>query len=350
MSPHCPYFGRCGGCQYETEEEAHGFLVIAEKIHQRIKGVFGESIACEIFPSEPSIHYRRRLQLRMHCAPEQSLVGFFAHGTRSLIPIDECLIAKPAINSVVKTLQSFRSNESGRFRIYIDDFDDQTHPRSIVRFEAAPASSALSARLKEHLAAYAFDEALVWCKEDRLFVDPRGFRQVNAAMNHVLRRTLQQKISRLHAKTMIDVYCGNGNLSLHLEGIAQRVFLESNKHQLAALHANLVHYGIDGDIIDQSLIAASRNNRLSTYDVVLVDPPRSGLGENLPIIPQIVNQTMFYVSCNPETLIPELAELKAMGFRVRSLSVFDMFPRTGHTEVLVELYQLNHNAPDEQGV
>ena len=139
--------------------------------------------------------------------------------------------------------------------------------------------------------------------------------------------------------TVADLYGGVGTIALHLaEHVAELVTVESagESSELAAYnitangHSNVQR--VAADVIDYL-----RATEVGRFAVVIVDPPRTGLGpavcaELLRILPQ----SIVYVSCNPLTLIEDLKAL-APGFAPKLLQGYDMFPHTPHVEMLVQL-------------
>jgi 23S rRNA (uracil1939-C5)-methyltransferase len=73
-------------------------------------------------------------------------------------------------------------------------------------------------------------------------------------------------------------------------------------------------------------------------DLVVVDPPRRGLGEPLArALADVAAARLIYVSCDPATLARDLAPLFAAGYRVEQAHVIDLFPQTYHLESIVKL-------------
>jgi 23S rRNA (uracil1939-C5)-methyltransferase len=73
-------------------------------------------------------------------------------------------------------------------------------------------------------------------------------------------------------------------------------------------------------------------------DLIVVDPPRTGLGaETTALLAQVEAPTMVYVSCDPATLARDLRALLANGYQIESLTLADLFPQTFHLETLVHL-------------
>ena len=154
---------------------------------------------------------------------------------------------------------------------------------------------------------------------------------------------------------MLELYCGNGNFTLPLAAQFGKVMAtEIAKSSVNSAHFNLTENGIDNVTIvrlsseemTQALAGARPFRRLAQVDLssfdfgtILVDPPRAGLdAESLALMQQF--DQVIYISCNPETLLDNLQELKQT-HDLKRLALFDQFPYTHHAECGVVLHKRN---------
>src|SRR4029079_1850556 len=80
------------------------------------------------------------------------------------------------------------------------------------------------------------------------------------------------------------------------------------------------------------------SGRNSHPDLIVVDPPRAGLGDKVvPILGQVKAKQLCYVSCDPATLARDLKGLVEVGYRIDSIHLVDLFPQTFHLESVVQL-------------
>lgn len=179
-------------------------------------------------------------------------------------------------------------------------------------------------------------------------IDPRAFFQTNTHQAEVLYGEVLAK-SQLQAEeatadTVLDLYCGTGTIGLAMAPYADRVVgveMQPDAVENARENARLNDLGdtkfIQGDVRD--VLDEERFDELvDDVDLVVVDPPRSGLLEEARAqIIEIGAPRVVYVSCNPEELAADLAELTDQGYRVESIQPVDMFPHTYHIECVAEL-------------
>jgi 23S rRNA (uracil1939-C5)-methyltransferase len=135
---------------------------------------------------------------------------------------------------------------------------------------------------------------------------------------------------------LLDLYCGNGNLTLPLAGEAAAVTgIEEYRGSIDEAMRNMTANGIanvefvcaDAAAGLQGLAEAGRS-----YDVVILDPPRSGAADAVPLLTRLKPERIIYVSCDPSTLARDCGLLQADGYRVRESVPLDMFPQTYHLE------------------
>ncbi|MFU8805661.1 MAG: class I SAM-dependent RNA methyltransferase, partial [Bradymonadaceae bacterium] len=177
----------------------------------------------------------------------------------------------------------------------------------------------------------------------RFEIHPRAFFQPNSAQAEVLYSTVLKKSGlKASAKVgkLLDLYCGTGTIGLCLAPFADRVFgIELQPDAVENARKNARDNGIeniDFFVGDVGKVLESEEFRSAVgdgVDVVIVDPPRSGLFPGaVEQIKAIAAPTLVYVSCNPAALARDLADLKESGYELRSIQPVDMFPQTYHIE------------------
>jgi len=185
-----------------------------------------------------------------------------------------------------------------------------------------------------------------------------AFTQPNASVNEQMITWACDSIERFGVGTkpdLLELYCGNGNFTLPLAAQFGKVMAtEIAKSSVNSAHFNLTENGIDNVTIvrlsseemSQALAGVRPFRRLAQVDLssfdfgtILVDPPRAGLdAETLALVQQF--DQVIYISCNPETLLDNLQELKQT-HDLKRLALFDQFPYTHHAECGVVLHKRN---------
>jgi tRNA/tmRNA/rRNA uracil-C5-methylase (TrmA/RlmC/RlmD family) len=170
---------------------------------------------------------------------------------------------------------------------------------------------------------------------------PRGFVQVNWEVNRRLIAHVLEGAAARAVRTFLDAYAGSGNFALPLarrglSGLA----VESNASALAPLREAARRQGLAGVqvvVADAATHASILGRQGRRYELVLVDPPRAGLGAGLEPLAQLAQRWFVVCSCNPVTLARDLARLTRLGFELEELCAFDMFPQTHHLETVAWL-------------
>ncbi|MBS4753694.1 methyltransferase domain-containing protein [Nocardioides sp. zg-ZUI104] len=176
-----------------------------------------------------------------------------------------------------------------------------------------------------------------------LHLRPRSFFQTNTEMAAALYRTAAQWTAGLAVPRVLDLYCGVGGFALHLAGPGRSVHgIEISADAITSAERSAAEAAAAGVLAGQVTFTAGdatapeHAGLLGTADLVVVNPPRRGLGRALAQrLEEAGPGHVLYSSCNPETLARDLADLTS--YRPERARVFDMFPQTAHAEVLVLL-------------
>jgi 23S rRNA (uracil1939-C5)-methyltransferase len=194
--------------------------------------------------------------------------------------------------------------------------------------------------------------ALYWEAEDaprKLLGDRRvhatpaaSFAQVNPVVAAVLREYVLGVVRSFHPMSVIDAYSGAGDLAVNLATTGMSVVaIELDRDAAVWAEKRLAppSRSIVGRVEDVL-------PRLAPADVVVVNPPRSGLHANvteaLAEMPNV--RAIIYVSCDPATLARDAARLS--GYAIQSIRAFDMFPQTSHVETVCVLTPAHSEATE----
>ena len=324
--PPCPYFGRCGGCDFQQlnyEAQLAAKVEIIRDCLRRIARLdYPENIP--ITPSPAAWHYRSRAQWQYDALRNQ--LGYFERGSHTVCDVASCPVIVPALE---ETLESLR----GRLRA-------GTLPREIREFQAVagdegasifpPLDEAgtreVSRRIGEHL--YLFSA--------------NSFFQIN---QELLPALVAYAVDGARGAAALDLYCGAGLFTLPLaERFAHVTGVEAHPGAVAYARRNLTA----AQLTNASLACASVGEWLSAeanahagLDLILLDPPRTGAEEGvIDGLLLLGARRITYVSCDPATLARDLRGLTDGGYRLDSIAAFDMFPQTHHVETVAHLSSL----------
>ena len=169
----------------------------------------------------------------------------------------------------------------------------------------------------------------------RLRLSPRAFLQANRDVAALAYRAIADAVAPTCAETVVDAYAGVGGIALTLAPRARSV-LGIEEHPAAVMDASAS--AALNRIRNATFVAGDVAERLRALDraeVVILNPPRKGCAPAvLQQLLRLAPRTIAYLSCDPETLVRDLAWLAPRGYRARSLAPFDMLPHTPHIEVL----------------
>jgi len=317
VTPQCPYFQRCGGCNYQ--HAAYAFQVdqkrsILHEVLRRVGKIEFDSEIEAIF-GEPW-QYRNRAQLHI----EDGAVGYFEHGSHTLCAIDHCPIVSPVLNGAIAKLKTelpaFRWF-TGTVELFTNETDVQVNVLDRV---PAPIRS-----LFESLGTSGSIEY------DGFRVGRNSFFQVN---RFLIDRLLDCTMGEASGDSALDLYAGVGLFSARLaKQFKQVTAVESSRGAFRDLEHNVPSVTAENKTTEEYLAALEK-----TPGLILVDPPRAGLGKQ--VVRELIRIRPPYltiVSCDPATLARDLQGLLASGYKIEKLTLIDLFPQTFHLEAIVHL-------------
>jgi len=363
VAPQCPYFQSCGGCHYQHASYEHQLdikaAILKENLHRIAKIELDSELL--IHPSPPWT-YRNRARLKVQAEPEFAL-GYYQFNSHQLLPIEHCPISSQLINRAIADLwQAGRAGNLPREIQEIELFANAEDEQLLVNVEGAreitsetaPAIAETVKRVLSQAAGVVFFrrgirgdnaelEQLAICGAPQLVYNTRfhSFRVSAGAffqVNRYLTDELTNIVARKHSGDLaLDLYAGVGLFSLALSAnFAQVIAVESSPTAYSDLLYNAKpNVGAVHASSDQFLREKGRKLR---PDLVVVDPPRSGLGEVVVrSLRELGASQITYVSCDPATLSRDLAGLLKAGYHIQRAHVVDLFPQTFHIESVFEL-------------
>jgi 23S rRNA (uracil1939-C5)-methyltransferase len=349
----CRYSTQCGGCQwleapYKSQTQWKKSFV--EEALQRIGKI--EALPPITFvPSEAPLFYRNRIMLRGHVGAEGDIqIGFFESHSHSLTAITQCQVARPTLNGIIAAIASLKLPTSHKkFRCTLQELAQEKVSVLLEPIEKPytwiePLREALSEIACVAWVGLQGEKAPFQVFEDTptgpMYTLPGIFQQINSKQNQKVRDLIRIDVERKKPKTLLDLYCGSGNLSLQFaHDNIEVVGVEFNAQSIRAAQYTLKNQKLptmqylaqDAARYLQTLASSHK-----TFDYVLVDPPRSGMKELIPSLLQSNIPYLTYVSCNPTTLARDLGQLAAK-YQVDAITAYDFFPQTYHVETVAFL-------------
>lgn len=363
VEPECPWFHRCGGCALQHLEHASQLRYKHQRLVddlQRIGGVMPEHWLEPLTAEVWQYRRRARLSARWVAAKARVLVGFREQQGGFVADIQDCRILHPDFSQRLQSLSELLTGLSVADAVpQIEIACGDTSAAMVIRHLRA-----LNADDRLRLKAWSQDHSIavylqpkgpdsvhrLWPEQHRLFYrlpafeleldfHPQHFIQVNAGLNQRLVQRVVELLAPQSHERVLDLFCGLGNFTLPLARRAGQVTgVEGSAQLIAAAQANAQSNGIENlrfDVADLTEDVSTKPWFSEQFDAALIDPPRSGALEILPLIAASGARRLVYVSCNPTTLARDAAELVcAHGYRLISAGIADMFPHTAQMESL----------------
>lgn len=362
--PRCPVFGECGGCQWQmlpyAQQLSYKEQMFADILrrHCRVE----RELVAPVLESPLEWHYRSRVQFKCHALADGRLaIGFFRSGSHFVIDIESCPVAAPIFNELLPVLKEVLQKSPYATKIPQIDMEtgDDERVRLVVHFfgEDIAGLERLLAPLRQErgLTVYVQQgrksslhhiggspDLLIEVDVPSLYLayGAGGFAQVNLAQNRRMLTEALQLASPQPGWRVLDLYCGMGNFSLpfarRVESlVAVEEFVGSVEQGRANARRNRLTNVEFSARSARGACAALSGER--GFDLVLLDPPRSGAKD---VVADLVGQRVpriLYVSCDPMTLARDLKVLLDAGYRLRESRPLDMFPQTYHLESLTLL-------------
>jgi len=369
VEPPCPVYGSCGGCdlqhiRYEDQ------VFWKEEIFRETISRLG---AVELPPLDPSIPSERRYEYRskVRFQVKGERWGFFRRGTVDVVEIAGCPIAEPLINRAFGEIRAFvmgRSEcKSLRETLCSVEIGVSSEDKSLVASfgmrrscKGMPWKSLLSSveglkglevRIltgrgkgrRVHSAgkvSLSYESAGV-----KMTSGINSFSQINRAQNNRLIERVLEYTSLRGDETVLELFCGAGNLTLHLGHTAGRLFaVDSDGEAIASAMRSARPFGEDLDGVEFFTMRASKwlkenfkTLERASLDMVVLDPPRGGDSEAIELLGRLRPGSILYVSCAPPTMARDMKILVEAGYKVSRASVIDLFPQTGHIEAVALL-------------
>ncbi|GAA0831744.1 class I SAM-dependent RNA methyltransferase [Streptosporangium amethystogenes subsp. fukuiense] len=348
VSPPCPFAGpgRCGGCDWQHASlDAQRRLkadVVAEQL-KRLGGIDWKGVVEEVPGAPDGLGWRTRVQFAVD---REGGLGLRRHRSHDIEPVDACLIAHPEVENVGAEVMNWRNASS--VEVIASSTGDQAvvvapRPRRTVAVPDLDTSVAVFVdEGKGRSRVVHGRNHLVERVGERDFqVTGSGFWQVHPGAAATLLDAVLKFAAPRPGEWALDLYCGVG---LFAAGLAEAVGpegavfgVESESVAVRDAERNLRD-------LPQARFARGRvENALDRFgieraDLVVVDPPRAGLGRDVVDRVTTLEATrIVYVSCDPATLARDLAWFAESGYRLADLRAFDAFPMTHHVECVALL-------------
>ena len=379
LEPDCPLAGRCGGCQFRHMTYAEELRAKGRRVADALERVGGVKLELPpVLGAEEPERYRNKVQFPVAQEKRGLAIGYYRPRSHDVLDAPDCLLQPltvTALRGAVKEwmeryqVPAYREEEgTGLIRhLYVrTNSRDQALCCLVVNGTGLPFQQELVDALRRVcpglvgvvLNFNTRDTNVILGEEYRTLwgrdyleeelcgltfrLSVPSFFQINRAQTQRLYQVALD-FAGLHGdETVLDLYCGIGTISLALARQAGQVIgaevvpqaIEDAKQNAARADIqNAEFFCGDAGAVAQKLANEGVRSR-----VICVDPPRKGLGPEVPaILASMAPERIVYVSCDPATLARDVKRLGELGYQVQKAQAVDLFPRTCHVETVVLL-------------
>jgi 23S rRNA (uracil1939-C5)-methyltransferase len=361
VAPLCPHFGVCGGCSLQHMEPGAQIRAKQDVLLDNFRHIGGVS-PDELLPplTGPVWGYRTkaRLGVRYVGAKGRVLVGFREKYSTFVTELSRCEVLAPGAGRRIHALAALLDRLESRTRIPQVEVAASGAVTALVFRHLDPLAAADLERLRR----FAVDQDLhVWLQpggpdtahplwpvrsslsyrlpqqDIEIRFRPTDFTQINTTINAQMVTRVLELLALVPADRVLDLFCGLGNFTLPMARLAGAVTgVECEAGLVSRARDNALLNGIDNVIFHCADLGASEPPGVwadGACNKVLLDPPRSGAAEIMPVLAGIRPQRIVYVSCHPGSLARDAGVLvNRQGYRLTAAGVMDMFPHTAHVE------------------
>ena len=358
----CAVFGRCGGCSLQHISESQQREIKQQALQDNFERIAHVEPDQWLEPmSGPAWHYRRRARLAVKDVHGKGrvLVGFRERHAPFITDMHRCEILAHPVDDLIDALSELAGTLSIRARLPQVEVSVADNATALVFRVLDPPTSDDEERFREfgekhgvriYLQPGGLDTVALFYPEDaeplhyalpefdvRIAFEAVGFVQVNADINRRMVHHAVEVLDPGPCDRVLDLYCGIGNFSLPLARRSGEVLgVEGDAMLVKAAAANAALNGIGNAQFrqaDLSAIDGTEGWLRHGWDLLLLDPARSGAQEIVAHIEKIGPRRIVYVSCHPGTLARDAGVLvNEKGYRCESAGIIDMFPHTSHVE------------------
>ncbi len=377
----CDTYKRCGGCNIRHIKYEDTLKMKQNAVQSLVNKTLKNKIEVKsTIGMKNPFHYRNKAQYPLGINKEnEPIVGVFAQRSHEIIPIRKCLIQNPISEEISKFIVEFIKDNKisiynertgkGLFRHIVIKVGIKTNEIMcilVINGNKIPKEDELVSKLiskfsniktiiknfntrntnvilgKENINLYGNGYIKDILGEYTFKISPLSFYQVNPVQAERLYNIGVEAAKITKNDVVFDLYCGIGTISLFMAKHAKKVYgVEIVEQAISDARENSKINNIDNvefiagdtEIILNDLI----NNKNIVPNVVMVDPPRRGLdNKSIENILKIKPDRFVYISCNPATLVRDLAKIEDF-YEIKEIQPVDMFPFTSHVECVAVL-------------
>lgn len=365
ITPVCPHFGVCGGCDW-LDYKYESQLIWKKKILKEQLQRIGK-IDCEIEKDiyDKNYFYRNRMEFVSLLKEHTINFGMYKKSSKEKLSIDRCYLCSEKVIEAKSKIENelnssnFSVNEKRKISNLVIRENDEKE--LFIIFILKSNSSSLIKLIESIKNKYKdFIFVIVINKNKKIILSGKVvYRSSNKKFYHRVdkykyqihplsffqnnRFLLKNLISEIYNlvdtdNDLLELYCGNGFFTIPLSGKFQKVTaVENSPKSIKSLKENLKINKINNVIPIREDSHDYLINSSKRFEAIFIDPPRIGCGSLMDIIIEKAGKHIYYLSCNPSALAKDLKLMISKGFFIEKIFLIDLFPNTYHIESFVKL-------------
>lgn len=336
ISPMCPHFFECGGCQFLHTNYESSLNFKQNKVENIInKNLTKKVLINPIVSSDEHLFYRNKITLQVN-----KTIGYYKEKTNVIIPIKKCYIADVKINKIYDILKD-NINMDNINQIIIRSTKNTSQSMVIFKTCGNVDTNKIILLLKDLVQSIYINNELIYGQEKiieelldyKFYISPTSFFQVNTKQAEKLYEIAVNYADISKDDMVLDLYCGTGTIGIIASKYAKKVIgIELNQEAIDDANLNKELNKISNIEFYAGDVGKILHKKQYKPDIVIVDPPRAGL-DSLAI-QEVVNikpKKIVYISCDLMTLARDLNILSEY-FEIIELTPVDLFSQTSHVE------------------
>jgi 23S rRNA (uracil1939-C5)-methyltransferase len=376
IKPNCPVSTACGGCTFQNTTYKYELAYKKKKVEEALKRIAKIDVKVDdVVGMDNPTHYRNKIQVPFGTENKHVVYGFYKSNTHKIIPIQSCDIEDELAGPILKTIAALmesmkiapynedsrrgiirhvliRTSHEHRCVMVVLITNSKTFPsrnnfvKALVKQHPEIVSVVQNTNLRDTNVILGEKEEILYGKgyiEDSILgvkfhISPKSFFQVNPIQVEKLYSLAIEHANITKNDAVLDAYAGVATIGILCAKHAKHVTsVELVKEACINAKENAKRNNVDNiTILNEDCTEYLLNNKTS-FDVVILDPPRKGSTEQfLRALMKNKPTRIVYISCEPSTLARDLAILKEQ-YDVTQVTPVDMFPRSFHVETIVGL-------------
>lgn len=381
VEPDCLTYKRCGGCSLRHVKYEETLKMKQNAVTSLVNKTLKKSVkVLDVIGMENPIYYRNKAQFPVGLDKNNKpVIGVFANRTHEIIPMEKCFIQNEEAQIVANFIFKFivenkisiydENSRTGLVRHIVIKVGLKTNEIMCILVINGKEFKQEDALVKEIIGKFPnvktivkninmrdtnvilgnenvnlFGDGYIYdiLGEYKFKISPLSFYQVNPVQAEKLYNIGVEKANITKNDIVFDLYCGIGTISLFMAKYAKKVYgveivkqaIENAKQNAQINNVTNTDFLV-GDV--EEVLDDLINKQNIIPDVIMVDPPRKGLdNKSIDNILKIEPKRVVYISCNPATLVRDLAKFEGK-YDIGDIQPVDMFPYTSHVECVAVL-------------